>query len=98
MLEAVKEEQDRQVKLWGIQNHPDGTGLAGDGKRSDDFKNLMKILAEDGLLTWRDILYEEVLEVFEKTNPLELQEELIQVAAVAASWAEAISRRLTVSV
>lgn len=93
-LDLIEKEVARQVELWGEQNHPDGTGLPGDHQRVENFKALMKILVEDGHLTWRDILYEEVLEVFEATDPEELKTELIQVAAVATSWAEAIDRRL----
>jgi hypothetical protein len=44
-------------------------------------------------LTWRDILLEEVYEAFAETDSDRLREELIQVAAVALSWVDAIDRR-----
>lgn len=92
-MNLIEEEITRQFRLWGEQKHPDGTGLPGDTMRSDEFKSLMKALASRGLVTWRDILYEEVLEVFDATDPQDLKTELVQVAAVAVSWAEAIDRR-----
>lgn len=94
ILVQIKREVARQVRLWGEQNHPDGTGMTGDHQRSDEFKALMKSLATGGHMTWRDILYEEVLEVFDATDPEDLKTELVQVAAVAVSWVEAIDRRL----
>lgn len=93
ILDLVADEIARQVDLWGEQNHPDGTGLSGDTRRSANFKALMKVLASSDQMTWRDILYEEMLEVCDATDPQELKTELIQVAAVAVSWVEAIDRR-----
>lgn len=43
--------------------------------------------------TWTDILLEEVFEALAESDPLALRTELIQVAAVATQWAEAIDRR-----
>lgn len=43
--------------------------------------------------TWRHILQEEVAEAFAELDPAPLREELIQVAAVAVAWIEAIDRR-----
>ncbi len=42
---------------------------------------------------WRDILLEEVFEALAEEEPKELRKELVQVAAVAAQWVEAIDRR-----
>jgi hypothetical protein len=49
--------------------------------------------ATTGELTWRDILLEEVFEAFAEADPARLRAELIQVAAVATQWVEAIDRR-----
>ncbi|MBD3753439.1 MAG: hypothetical protein IE935_13740 [Micrococcales bacterium] len=49
--------------------------------------------AVTGELTWRDILLEEVFEAFAEEDPARLRAELIQVAAVATQWVEAIDRR-----
>lgn len=46
-----------------------------------------------GEATWLDILREEVLEAFAEDDPARLRTELVQVAAVAVAWVEAIDRR-----
>lgn len=43
--------------------------------------------------TWRDILLEEVFEALAEDDPDKLRAELIQTAAVAVAWVEAIDRR-----
>lgn len=50
--------------------------------------------AERRCVDWRDILLEEVFEALAEDDPHKLRTELIQVAAVAAQWAEAIDRRM----
>lgn len=104
-IAAVVEERGSQNLKWGEQNHPDGTGpethplltlgpvdisaeeLAGRATNVTDSK------AKDRAVTWRDILLEEVFEALAEEEPAKLQYELIQVAAVATQWAEAITRR-----
>jgi len=49
--------------------------------------------AAAGNVTWRAILLEEVFEALAESDPARLRTELVQVAAVAAQWAEAIDRR-----
>lgn len=44
-------------------------------------------------MDWLHILREEVAEAFAETDPVALRGELVQVAAVAVAWAEAIDRR-----
>ncbi len=90
-LEDVALEMERQQVLWGEQNHDNGTSpdtYAGALHQArldaDDIPNL----------TWAKILAEEFYEAMSEQDPKQLQEELIQVAAVAVSWAEAIDRRL----
>ncbi|MDY0828570.1 hypothetical protein SK224_05450 [Microbacterium sp. BG28] len=43
--------------------------------------------------TWTDILLEEVFEALAESDPEKLRTELIQVAAVATQWVEAIDDR-----
>lgn len=45
--------------------------------------------------TWTDILLEEVFEALAEDDPDRLYAELVQVAAVAVQWGEAIKRRGT---
>lgn len=104
VLFDVARERRRQDAKWGQQNHPDGTGpgvywqfydypaaeLAGIIRRATQ-----EAFAQ-GKGTWRDILNEEVAEAFAEDDPAKLRAELIQVAAVAAAWVEAIDRRAVI--
>jgi len=85
-LAEVQREMERQIELWGVQHHPSGTGYALSASTlefaRDNFAKCQKI----GLLTWHEILEEEVHEAYVETDPQKLRTELIQVAAVALSW------------
>lgn len=89
----VIQERCRQETKWGEQNHPDGTGLPMDSLMADIAKETTDLHAREGTLTYRDILHEEVREAYAETDPTKLRTELIQVAAVAVAWVEAIDRR-----
>ncbi|KDN23202.1 hypothetical protein [Amycolatopsis rifamycinica] len=101
VLVKIAAERVRQDALWGEQNHPDGTGpdveVAGLSRRAADAAHTARFTTEmaraEGRLTWLHILREEVYEGFAEADPAALAEELIQVAATAACWAEAIERR-----
>lgn len=93
VLKEVENERYRQDGKWGEQSHPDGTGLL-----------VYKVLAQEarascdrnfgrGEGTWADILTEEFYEAMQEQHPARLREELIQVAAVATAWVEALDRR-----
>lgn len=102
VLVEVKGERLRQEAKWGEQNHPDGTG-------PDRFwpaifrqdmaacANIAKLQvdhdAKRGESTYAGILAEEFLEALAESDPAALRAELVQVAAVAVAWAEAIDRR-----
>lgn len=92
VLAEVLLERAAQDARWGEQNHPDGTSVtfcpvAEHAKRRCGRKALA------GTLTFADILNEEFWEAMcEKDSP-SLREELLQVAAVAVAWIEAIDRR-----
>lgn len=49
--------------------------------------------ARTGTVTFADILLEEVFEALAEDEPAKLRTELVQVAAVATQWVEAIDRR-----
>lgn len=102
VLEEVAAERAVQDARWGEQNHPDGTGpdiRLHDGGRwnsryiADLYRSWCNSAAARGKLTWKDILTEEVFEAFAEDDPARLRAELLQVAAVAAAWAQAIDRR-----
>lgn len=92
-LSQVFQERLRQEARWGEQNHPDGTGWKAFGRQAQEWKDRNEEAVEGGYLTWAHILLEEVFEACEETDPDKLYTELIQVAAVASAWAEAITRR-----
>lgn len=97
-LGDVHLERLRQDGTWGEQNHPDGTGLALPEPfrgAADQARRLCQHHARQGTVTWRHILMEEVAEALEAPDPAALRAELVQVAAVAVAWVEAIDRRQT---
>lgn len=103
VLEEVSQERGRQENKWGQQDHPDGTRddrrMLRDvtqptwGTMSHAARIVTNTAAEDGSLEWLDVLFEEVAEAFAESDPARLRAELIQVAAVAVAWVEAIDRR-----
>jgi hypothetical protein len=92
VLAEVAAERHRQDQRWGEQNHPDGTGPAWAGDAALARKEC-KHAADSGDLSWRHILLEEVAEATAEQESVRLRQELIQVAAVAVAWAQAIDRR-----
>lgn len=96
VLSEVRLERIKQDKRWGEQNHPDGTGvavLAGGQEMLDEIRLANERAVASNTLTWTHILLEELFEAITETDPDRLSEELIQVAAVAVAWREAIMRR-----
>lgn len=98
VLREVLTERARQDAKWGEQNHPDGTGYAYLRDRSDIARRECDSEFAAGNGSWRLILREEYREALAAApDSPELREELIQVAAVAVAWVEAIDRRTAVS-
>lgn len=94
VLSDVFAERVKQHHRWGANDWPDGTGGAG---AADDLASAR--LAYDQAFrsggAWLAILAEEFAEVAAETSRDELRAELVQVAAVAVQWVEAIDRRGT---
>lgn len=93
ILHEIGDERGRQDRKWGEQNHPNGTGGPGRDALARHFRDRCNNATKEGRLTWQHILAEEVYEAFAESDPVRLRAELIQVAAVAAAWIEAIDRR-----
>lgn len=89
----VAEERFRQDAKWGQQNHPDGTGTPGDEYQALRARAVCESAFAAGDGTWRHILTEEFREAMAEDNVANLREELVQLAAVAVAWVEAIDRR-----
>lgn len=97
-------ERVRQDRKWGEQNHPsfDASAVAHGFVRArycvpsaGHAKAVCESMFSMKQGTYADILMEEVAEAFEEHHPKDkdkLQTELIQVAAVAVAWVEAIRR------
>ncbi|MET9729731.1 hypothetical protein ABZZ79_03390 [Streptomyces sp. NPDC006458] len=89
----IRDERARQDAKFGEQNHPDGTG----NKSQQDYAKAARRWCEaafgSGYGTWADVLAEEVAEANAECDPAKLRAELVQVAAVAAAWIQAIDRR-----
>ncbi|MEV7011673.1 hypothetical protein [Streptosporangium sp. NPDC051022] len=96
----LRAELARQDEKFGEQNHPDGTGEAFTNEfgtiigpyLAKVHQRLCLEAADNGTLTWRHILLEEVYEALAETDPERLKAELLQVAAVAMQWRRAIDR------
>lgn len=90
---AVRDEREAQDAKWGEQNHPDGTSGHNFRREADIARRSCQRAARDGGVTWFHILREEFWEAMSETDTAKLRTELIQVAAVAQAWVEAIDRR-----
>lgn len=103
VLCEVLEERQSQHARWGEQDHPDGTGpllrdpcggwYLTNGALADSARLHCHRRAAVGGVTWADIFREETREALAEADPARLRVELLQVAAVAAAWVEAIDRR-----
>jgi len=91
--ETIDAERQAQLAKWGDQRHPDGTGGPMAQQCADITRAGCQQAAEDGSLTWKHILAEEVWEALAETDPGRLRAELVQVAAVCAAWIHDLDRR-----
>ena len=99
-VEDTAAERERQLRKWGLQSHPDGTGervevipLWDAVDFAEWAKSATDAAAREGDVTWRDILLEEVAEALAESDPDLLKAELAQVAGVAQQWIDAIDLR-----
>lgn len=90
VLDEVQVERDRQNAKWGEQNHQVGGYFRRPIELADDLRRWLR----EGSAAWELILLEEVAEAWDAIgNENALRAELVQVAAVAVAWVEAIDRR-----
>lgn len=105
VLNEVLAERIRQDEKWGEQNWPSFVdGMAGrvrNGYRAAYYgvpteaqaKYVTEVHFKERVGTYADIFVEEVAEAIGAPDEDHLREELVQVAAVAVAWIEAIDRR-----
>lgn len=91
--EEIDAERQRQLAKFGDQHHPDGTGLPIHQHAANRYRDAADRNAAAGVLTWRDVLLEEVYEALAESDPAALRTELVQVAAVCAAWISDIDSR-----
>lgn len=92
VYEEILDERVSQEAKWGEQNHPNGTGGYDASKQASRARDICNDAFARGNGTWCLILMEEVYEAWAESDPQKLRAELIQVAAVAVAWVEAIDR------
>ena len=99
IFSRVEDELDRQMGMWGEQNHPVHGGYIpaehhakAYTKKADQWKVDNGVRVGHAELGWDGILLEEVYEALGTTDPDEQIEELVQVAAVAVNAALSIQR------
>lgn len=92
IFDQLSAERRRQHAKFGQQDHKDGTNVR-NTLLANEARSRCDRYARLGHLSWTLILEEEVAEALAEEDPVKLREELIQVAAVAISWIEAIDRR-----
>jgi len=93
VYDEVKAERERQDARFGPQDHPSYQGNGTDRQDAQWARDVYEFARSAGRLTWREILDEEVAEVYASADDAERRRELIQVAAVAIAEVEAIDRR-----
>ena len=104
ILELIRQERERQIRKWGQQDHadlppsqrPEWIHEVRLIERTDLLRAHYEVADEQGDMNWAMIPLEEVGEAIDEAkagSDFDLRNELIQVAAVAAAWAEAIERR-----
>ena len=93
VLREVLHERHMQDAKWGEQDHPNGTSGHNFKREADHARRACNKAAQNGTVTWFHILREEFWEAMSETDDKRLRAELIQVAAVATAWVEAIDRK-----
>lgn len=95
--QEIRREQLRQFAKFGEQNHPDGTGDAYPGSvfLAETARAECQKAAANGATNWRLVLLEEVFEASAEHDRAKLRPELVQVAATAQTWVDAIDRATT---
>lgn len=96
VLAEISAERDRQIAKWGDSGPRGGFAsrpTLADFEQREAAKERCERAVSRGECTLRDVLEEEVAEVFAEGPGLpEQRAELVQVAAVAVKWIEAIDR------
>lgn len=93
---AIERERFSQLAKWGDQRgkRADGTSATLFAGWRDEYQRQNDAREEAGKPgIWSKILLEEVFEAMSETDPILLEDELVQVAAVAVAWLEDLQQR-----
>ena len=94
IFKKIKIERQRQDTLFGFKDWPDGTCACLKFTEEERLaKETVRYYFPRGNGTWLDLLREEFCEAQAAIDTKSLEEELIQVAALAVAWLEAIQKR-----
>ncbi|WP_329793909.1 hypothetical protein V1227_19055 [Lentzea sp. DG1S-22] len=100
VLAEIRAERNAEVAALGLStsagqpDRADGTGPAFVGMLHDARHNIDEA-ARYGVVSWRDMLLEKTSVALTKQDPKDLASSLIEVAALAVEWREALHRRGT---
>jgi hypothetical protein len=93
VLADVTAEREAQHAAHGVQHHlADGTGAEWKAF-AEHMRTECQRAAAEGRMTWQHILLEEVAEALAEDEPDRIRGELVQAAAVAVQWLQAIDQR-----
>jgi hypothetical protein len=92
VLADIDAERDAQDAKWGVQNHRNGTGTARQRMQANTARKVCDDAALIGIVSWANILDEEVAEAEAERDPAALRVELVQSAAVIVAWIECLDR------
>ncbi|WEU67386.1 hypothetical protein [Xanthomonas phage JGB6] len=99
VLPEILRERDRQDAKFGPQDHPSFDEVPHAEKlarevAADAARDACAEAFSAGRGTWQNVLLEEVYEAMaEVDDDTKLEEELIQIAAVAVAWVESLRRK-----
>lgn len=93
VLAEVGIERDLQERKFPEQRLPNGS-CSSYRPQADAYRRLCDNNDAADCLSWADILREEFYEALAEEDDEELRAELVQVAAVAVRWIEAIDQRV----
>jgi hypothetical protein len=88
----LRDERQRQEERFPDQHLPNGTSAMMFKAFEDKARRIVDEAAEQGELSWRQVLTEEFYEACAEEDPTKLRIELIQAAAVCLRWVEDIDR------
>ena len=100
IIEEILKEKQRQISLWGVQNHNivdnnyylNNIRIRYGLPTEEQAKYSCNQHTENKTLTWGDIIVEELAEALNAKTPEEMKEELIQCGAVIVSMIESLER------